>query len=46
MGLNFGSRDLLMNVKVPSATTVGNGVPLALTIDGVASAAGASMAVR
>jgi uncharacterized protein (TIGR03437 family) len=37
---------LQVNVKIPPAAPVGNTVPLALTIGGVASAPGASMAVR
>ena len=37
---------LQVNVKIPPAAPVGNAVPLALTIGGVASAPGASMAVK
>jgi hypothetical protein len=33
-------------MKIPSAAPVGNAVPLALTVGGVASAPGASMAVK
>jgi uncharacterized protein (TIGR03437 family) len=37
---------LQVNVKIPSAAPVGNAVQLALTVGGVASAPGASMAVK
>jgi uncharacterized protein (TIGR03437 family) len=37
---------LQVNVKIPSAAPVGNAVPLVLTVGGVASAPGASIAVK
>jgi uncharacterized protein (TIGR03437 family) len=42
----IGSGVLQVNVKIPAAAPVGSAVPLGLTIGGVASAAGASMAVK